>query len=93
VPDVTLDELGELFKSKLPSSTRRGVENQNGFLIAAVARSCTPAAIDAIRQSREVPKENPHWTIHSSELEQLLDDPNTPADMKKFIEDRLRERS
>jgi hypothetical protein len=88
VPDVTQDEVARLFAYKLPNSQSRSIENQNGFLISAVARSCTPAAIRALRQSGELPVESP-VTLSSQELEEALADPNTPAQMRKFLEQRL----
>jgi hypothetical protein len=57
VPDVSAEEIDWLFGWKLPESRARGIENPNGFLLRAVARSCTPAAINAMRQGRESAKE------------------------------------
>jgi hypothetical protein len=89
VPDVRPEEVGELFEWKLPESRARTIENPVGFLVRAVARSCTPAAIGALRQGRELPRDQP-ISMSSDELEQLLGDPSTSADIRKLIERRLR---
>ena len=90
VPEVTVEEVLNLFRHKLPESRARGIENPNGFLLRAVARSCTPAAIRALRQGREAPQDAP-ITFGSDELEGLLQDPNTPEEIRRFIEARLHE--
>jgi hypothetical protein len=61
VPDVTEAELSRLFEAKLPFAFERGVVNPNGFLLTAVAASCTRAAIDAMRRGRELaaPQQEP----------------------------------
>ncbi len=87
ISDITPEEIARLFRDKLP--VPRGVDNPNGFLIRAVARSCTLAAIGALRQGREVPLQTP--IEHAAEdLQGLLDDPNTPEDIRQFIQQRMR---
>jgi hypothetical protein len=54
VPDVTEQEVSVLFAEKLPAAFERGITSPNGFLLTAVSASCTCAAIDAMRRSREV---------------------------------------
>jgi hypothetical protein len=90
VPDVKVQEVGLLFERKLPDSLTRSVTNPVGFLVRAVARSCTPAAIRALRQGRELPKDTP-VTFEIDELTGMLNDPNTPTHLREFIEHRLRE--
>lgn len=92
VPDVTPEEVSAMFASKLPGSQSRSIENPNGFLIKAVARSCTPAAIGALRQGREVAPEIP-IVISAEDLEEILADPNMPEDMRKLAEERLKGRT
>ncbi len=89
VPDVTPTEVSQLFERKLPESRARSITNPVGFLVRAVARSCTSAAVGALRQGRELPKDQP-ISISSDELEQLLDDPNISPEMRSLIERRLR---
>jgi hypothetical protein len=61
VPDVTEAEVSSLFDTKMPFAFERGVVNPNGFLLTAVAASCTRAAIDAMRRGRELgePQQEP----------------------------------
>ena len=79
VADVTAEEVSSLFAWKLPESRGRSIESPNGFLLRAVSRSCTPAAINAIRQrGREVAKVEqspppPSVEEQISRLENLLD--------------------
>jgi hypothetical protein len=89
VPDVSAEEVAALFERKLPESRSRSIENPNGFLLRSVARSCTSAAIAALRQGRELPRDQTIF-IANDELEGLLNDPSTPADMRTLIELRLR---
>jgi hypothetical protein len=89
VADVTAEEVAFLFERKLPESRVRSIENPVGFLLRSVARSCTPAAIGALRQGRESPKDQA-ISIATNELEELLHDPSTSPDMRKLIELRLR---
>jgi hypothetical protein len=90
VPDVSAEEVAALFERKLPQSQKRGIENPNGFLVRSVARSCTPAAISALRSGRELPKEQEQEVVFEhSELEALLDDPNTPAALRELLKERL----
>jgi hypothetical protein len=89
VPDVTPSEVSQLFERKLPESRARSITNPVGFLVRAVARSCTPAAVGALRQGRELPKDQP-ISISSDELEQLLEDPSISPEMRSLIERRLR---
>jgi hypothetical protein len=92
VPDVTAEEVSWLFSQKIRSSQARGVESPNGFLISAVSRSCTPAAVAAIRQGREVAVE-PDSPVSPAEeiarLEAMLDAyPNHPqaGDWRKTMD-------
>jgi hypothetical protein len=89
VPDVTPSEVSQLFERKLPESRARSITNPVGFLVRAVARSCTPAAVGALRQGRELPKDQP-ISISSDELEQLLEDPSISPEIRSLIERRLR---
>jgi hypothetical protein len=77
-----------LFENKLPLSQARGIENPIGFLVRAVARSCTPAAIAVLRQGRE---ESPaiELSFDQGELQDLLQDPSTPPQMRALIEAKL----
>jgi hypothetical protein len=86
VPDVTEAEVSNLFDAKMSFAFERGVVNPNGFLLTAVAASCTRAAIDAMRRGRELaePEQEPDATQtrqeqianYESYLEAL---PNHPA--------------
>jgi hypothetical protein len=91
VPDITPGELLRLFEDKLPLSQARGIENPIGFLVRAVARSCTPAAIAALRQGRE---ESPavELSFDQGELQDLLQDPSTPPQMRALIKAKLGKR-
>jgi hypothetical protein len=64
VPDVTEAEVSNLFDAKMSFAFERGVVNPNGFLLTAVAASCTRAAIDAMRRGRELaePEQEPDVT-------------------------------
>jgi hypothetical protein len=88
VPDVEPDEVRLLFDSKLPLSQSRGIENPIGFLVRAVARSCTPAAIGAIRQGREAPPEL-ELSFDSEELQELLSDKNITPALRELIHHKL----
>jgi hypothetical protein len=57
VPDVTVEEVSELFHSKHRIAFAPGVKNPIGLLITAVANACTPAAIAEMRWGREVAAE------------------------------------
>jgi hypothetical protein len=74
VPDVSAEEIDRLFGWKLPESRARGIENPNGFLLRAVARSCTPAAINAMRQGRESAKEIPVNNTVDSNTQSIEED-------------------
>jgi hypothetical protein len=64
VPDVTEAEVSSLFDAKMSFAFERGVVNPNGFLLTAVAASCTRAAIDAMRRGMELaePEQEPDVT-------------------------------
>lgn len=91
IPDVSPEEVAQLFEYKLPESRARSITRPIGFLISAVARSCTPAAIGALRQGREVASEIP-ILVPNNELEEMLADPNTSPEMRRLVEERLRDR-
>jgi hypothetical protein len=57
VPDVTVEEVSELFSLKRRIAFAPGVKNPNGLLITAVANACTPAAISEMRKGREAAEE------------------------------------
>jgi hypothetical protein len=59
VPDVAENEISILFSEKLPAAFERGINNPNGFLFMAVGDSCTRAAIDAMRSSKEAEEAEP----------------------------------
>jgi hypothetical protein len=88
VPDITPEEVRHLFENKLPLSQACGIENPIGFLVRAVARSCTSAAIAVLRQGRE---ESPaiELSFDQGELQDLLQDPSTPPQMRALIEAKL----
>jgi hypothetical protein len=88
VPDVTPEEVQHLFVAKLPLSQARGIENPIGFLVRAVARSCTPAAIGALRQGREEPPAV-ELSFDQGELQELLEDANTTPELREFIHRKL----
>ena len=90
VQDVGAEEVAVLFERKLPEATHRSISNPVGFLLRAVARSCTRAAISALRQGQELPKEFP-VQFQNGELEALLDDPATPAELREALEQRLQQ--
>jgi hypothetical protein len=83
---VTEDEVSALFAAKLPAAFERGITNPNGFLLTAVASSCTRAAVDAMRKGGAVadPEPTPEVTKtreqEIAELEGMLSDyPNHPT--------------
>ena len=90
VPDVEAQEVALLFDRKLRDSLTGSITNRVGFLVRAVARSCTPAAIRALRKGRELPKDTP-VTFEVDELTGMLNDPNTPTHLRELIDQRLRE--
>jgi hypothetical protein len=57
VPDVTVEEVSEIFSLKRRIAFAPGVKNPNGLLITAVANACTPAAISEMRKGREAAEE------------------------------------
>jgi hypothetical protein len=57
VPDVTVEEVSEVFSFKRRIAFAPGVKNPNGLLITAVANACTPAAISEMRKGREAAEE------------------------------------
>jgi hypothetical protein len=87
-PDVRPDEVGELFEWKLPESRARTIENPVGFLVRAVARSCTPAAIGALRQGRAEIQQSSG--ISREYWEQLLENPDATEAMRLFAREQLR---
>ena len=89
VTDVTPEEVGRLFAEKLPAIRNQKVHSPNPFLVHAVVKSCTAAAIAAMRQGREVAKDQP-VSISSDDLEQLLQDPSISPANRNLIERRLR---
>jgi hypothetical protein len=88
VPDVSPEEVGVLFERKLPESRARAVENPVGFLVRAVARSCTPAAVGALRQGREEIQQP--GGISREYWEQLLENPDATEAMRIFAREQLR---
>jgi hypothetical protein len=57
VPDVTVEEVSEIFSLKRRIAFAPGVKNPNGLLITAVANACTHAAISEMRKGREIAAE------------------------------------
>jgi hypothetical protein len=57
VPDVTVEEVSEVFSLKRRIAFAPGVKNPNGLLITAVANACTQAAISEMRKGREAAAE------------------------------------
>ena len=88
VSDVTAEEVATLFAHKLPDAIRRGIENPVGFLLRAVARSCTPAAIGALRQRREDVQPSPE--IDRKYWEDLLTNPDATEAMRNSAKEQLR---
>lgn len=88
VPDVTAEEVAALFTAKLPVSRVRSIESPNGFLLRAVAQSCTAAAVAAMRQGRGSPPPAPPL-LRNDELRSLLEDPSTPLELRQQIAQRL----
>jgi hypothetical protein len=88
VPGVTPEEVGELFEWKLPESRARTIENPVGFLVRAVAKSCTPAAIGALRQGRTEIQQSSG--ISREYWEQLLENQDATEAMRLFAREQLR---
>lgn len=94
VPDITVEEIASLFRQKLDSQPR-GIENQNGFLMRAVVRGCTTAAVAMLRQGRESPRESDafaeravYWQRRAAYWE-TLNDPNASEDEKRVARGAL----
>jgi hypothetical protein len=73
VPDVTEEEVSILFAEKLPAAFERGITNPNGFLLTAVGASCTRAAINAMRRSREAADPEPEPEIVKTREQQIAE--------------------
>jgi hypothetical protein len=71
VPDVTEAEVSNLFDAKMSFAFERGVVNPNGFLLTAVAASCTRAAIDAMRRGRELAEPEQEPDVIQTRQEQI----------------------
>jgi hypothetical protein len=89
MPDISLAEIETVFRVNLRRSLSRNIQNPVGYLIWKIPESCTPAAIAALRQGREVPAENRQLEFSDVDLAAMLDDPSTPPVMRKLIALRL----
>jgi DNA topoisomerase VI subunit B len=82
-PDVTPEEINWLFIQKIRGSFGRGIENQNGFLLTAVERSCTPAALASFRQYTATAGQGGEVAAESSEY---LLPPESPQEELERLE-------
>ena len=73
VPDATEEEVSALFAAKLPAAFERGIANPNGFLLTAVASSCTRAAVDAMRKGGEVADTEPIREVTKTHEQQIAE--------------------